>query len=188
MNSEKWLLKTNPIENKYSDKINKLTSLYIQAFHDFFNITPTENMEVFLVAANKQCEKKSDYLFLDWLKNKGFIQLKKLMELNLPYDTTVASKINLVLGALKDDLNWDERDKKSTRSTVVNTLTNLTENLIHLSNIALEKEEIKLINYTIERKPNFDFISNTISQPLETVVVLILKLIGGFPYEQQRCT
>lgn len=110
------------------------------------------------------------------------------MELNLPYDTTVASKINLVLGALKDDLNWDERDKKSTRSTVVNTLTNLTENLIHLSNIALEKEEIKLINYTIERKPNFDFISNTISQPLETVVVLILKLIGGFPYEQQRCT
>lgn len=176
MNSEKWLLNTNPIENMYSDKVNKLTSLYIQAFHDFFNITPTENMDAFLIVAEKTCEKKSDYLFLDWLKSKGFIQLKRLLELNLPYDTTVASKINLVLGALKDDLNWDERDKKSTRSTVVNTLTNLPENLVHLSNIALEKEEIKLNNYIIERKQNFDFISNTISQPLEAVVVLILLI------------
>lgn len=185
MIGNKWLYDTEQFKSEYSEKVNKLTAMYIQAFHEFFNVSPTENMDVFFTLAENNCTQKSDFLFLNWLKDRGIIQLKKLMTLNLPYDNSVDSKINLVLGSIEDELSWNERDKKSTRSTVINTLNNLTENLIQLSSLALEKEEIKLLMPSKESKQNFDFISNSISQPLETVVVLISNKIGGFSREQR---
>lgn len=155
MTNKKWILNVNQFDSEYAATVSYMISLYIQAFHDFFEMSPTKDENEFFSVATQRCEKKSDELFLLWIKDKGLVQLKKVLELNLPFDSTIKSKLDLVVGTLNDELQWEDRDKKSTRSTIINTLSNLSEKLIHLSTLSLEKEEMWFNGSQLEKTGQF---------------------------------
>lgn len=177
MNATKWLINVEQVKSEYSAQIERMASLYIQAIHEFYELDLTENENNFVETASKYCDKKSDILFLEWIKTQGLFQLKRIIKLNLPFDETVMSKLKLVNGALNDELNWKEKTKKSTRSTVINTLTELADQLIRLSTLALEQEEVKITTSMSNKRGKFDFLSdkkdNNHKKPLETVGFLI---------------
>lgn len=175
MDIKNWLLDNEQVESEYSASIKKLLSLYVQALHEFFNIEhETKNINELLVIAEGTIEKKSEALFFGWLKDTGLNQVHRIWSLNLPFDSTVSSKIKYVTGTLKDELLWEDRTKKSTRSCIVNTLTHLYEELIRLSNLALTKEKVYgEAEYLTLKKKNVT--SETHFKPLETVVIFILK-------------
>ncbi|MEX3746519.1 hypothetical protein [Lysinibacillus xylanilyticus] len=176
MNGKKWLINVEQGKSNYSTEIEHMVSLYIQAVHEFYKLDLTENENHFVEEASKNCEKKSDYLFLEWIKTEGLTQLKRVFKLTLPFDKTVMSKLKLVIGALEDELNWEEKSKKSTRSTVVNTLSDLAERLVRLSTLALEEEKIKVTASVQNKHSKFDFLNkktNIYEKPLETVGFLL---------------
>lgn len=173
MDIKNWILDVEIAKSEYSTKVESLLSLYVQALHEFFNIEyETKNVNELLSKAEKSIEKESDRLFLEWIKKTGLIQMKRTLTLRLPVDATVAAKIKFVTGTLQDELQWEERNKKSTRSCIINTLTNLSEQLIRLSNLALKKEEICIKTEDTIFKVKLDLLKKE-SRPLETVVILI---------------
>lgn len=135
MKLDKWLEDKEKVSNEYSENMSILKEMYIRAFHEYFKIPHAKDEDSFFVLAKENVACKSDLLFLNWLREEGFSQLSKISDFNLPFKETVNAKIKLALGSIEDELNWVERDKKSIRSTVVNTLHNFTENLFYLFNL-----------------------------------------------------
>lgn len=80
-------------------------------------------------------EKKSDKMFMDWVRQN----VKDIFgELDLLYsnDISVIASLKLVKGSFVDELNWDESNKKSIRSTIINNLTGLPERIGYLINLS----------------------------------------------------
>lgn len=144
MDINKWLLQEKEVKTNFSVTVNELLSLYVRGLHDFFETEYTENINVFFDKVDSAVTKKSDRMFLDWLRDQGIYQMKKILQLDIPFDDTVLAKLEFIKSILLDELACELRDKKSTRACIVNTLTNLNEQIIQLSNISMQKEELPI--------------------------------------------
>lgn len=83
---------------------------------------------------NNEGELKSDAMFYEWLRNNIKDIFNKLDKFNIE-EASVISKLKLVRGSFIDELSWEESNRKSLRSTIVNNLMGLPDEIERIGEI-----------------------------------------------------
>lgn len=126
-----WLERTSEPDTQsiFANELDNLILLYREALHQLSAIAPTATISDFLTQLK---EHEGNKLYVGWFESKGMPMLRGLVETRFVGTASQVAKIQFVKQTLGDDLNWVQRDVKSTRSVIVNTLTGLASELWQL--------------------------------------------------------
>jgi hypothetical protein len=131
------LTMTNWIGEEYASQNNpeagilvkKLTSLYMEGFHVVFELEQTSTTTHY---REKMVEMNMNPKFQRWFSETAITELQNLMKTSIEGTSSQVSKLEFTIGLVEGELNWAERDMRSTLSTLINTLTGLTAELKNL--------------------------------------------------------
>lgn len=131
------LTMTNWVGHTYASQVNskvgilvkKLTALYMEGFHIVFELEQTITTTHY---REKMAEMNMNPKFQHWFSETAITELQNLMKNSIEGTSSQVSKLEFTIGLVEDELNWAERDMRSTLSTLINTLTGLTAELKNL--------------------------------------------------------
>lgn len=109
-------------------KIPTLSILYMDAFHELAELEPTFTVLEYQEALEKKGENER---YRQWVTDTGIPELKRLMTTTFVGTPAQLAKLSFTTSLMAESLSWSERDKKSIRSTLVNTLSTLNRELLY---------------------------------------------------------
>lgn len=115
-----------PLSASMGNEVEKLSGLYMRAFHLLFDLHQTATMGDYLEALRAQGVQP---LFIDWFQSKGAPGMNRLWTSEYAGTRSQLAKIQFVTNAIEQDLQWTDRSLQSTRSVLVNTLSGLSKEL-----------------------------------------------------------
>lgn len=130
---EEYASQNNPVVDNL---IKKLTALYMEGFHIVFELEQTSTITHY---REKMIEMNMNPKFQHWFSETAITELKNLMRTSIEGTSSQVSKLEFTIELIEGELNWAERDIRSTLSTLINTLTGLTAELKALAS-KTEKE------------------------------------------------
>lgn len=126
-----WLdvMYTPQVDASFANEIHKLTLLFMEGFHLLFDLAPTNTTGEYLKTLKGR---NVNPRYLKWFEEQGIPAMHRLVKSKYACTSSQLAKIQFVTDCIADDLNWAERDFKSTCSVLVNGLTGLSEALLYL--------------------------------------------------------
>lgn len=109
--------------------VKKLTALYMEGLHIVFELEQTSTTTHY---CEKMVEMNMNPKFQRWFSETAITELQNLMRTSIEGTSSQVSKLEFTIGLVEGELNWTERDMRSTLSTLINTLTGLTAELKNL--------------------------------------------------------
>ena len=125
-----WLgvMYTPQKDASFTNELYKLTLLMMEGFHTLFDFAPTDTTEEYISILKGR---KVNPRYLEWFQTKGIPAMKVLVKNSYACTPAQRAKLQFVITGIETELNWSERDFKSTCSVLVNSLTGLSEELLY---------------------------------------------------------
>lgn len=120
------------IQSEFSDKVNELLQLYYDGLHEIFDIPSTSTFKEYLSIVEGLSVKKADKLFIKWLKEIAEPTLNNIISFDFGSCSPAIEKLNYMINSYRTELDWDNRSKQSTRSNIVNGITDLDNELLRI--------------------------------------------------------
>lgn len=114
---------------RFASELHHLAFLMMKGFHVLFDLSPTKSTREYIRILEKR---NVNPRYIEWFETKGIPAMKLLMKTHYACTSSQSAKVQFVTGCIQDDLNWVERDFRSTCSVIFSVLSTLSDELLFL--------------------------------------------------------